>query len=153
MREHSWLARFVLASSVALAGPLGAQAPVVPAGATPSARVSPAVAGVVEQTLAPWRGLEPPRAASATEWFAPAEPGNARGMPRWVRWGLVGAAAGAVTLPLLGPLANDSKTRPARDAAAGAVGEFVLVGGGVALWDAVCAGDTRSRRAGLCERR
>jgi hypothetical protein len=153
MREHSWLPRFVLASSVALAGPLGAQAPVFPVGATPSASVSPAGAGPVEQTLAPWRGLELPRAASAAEWFAPAEPGNARGMPRWVRWGLVGAAAGAVTLPLLGSLASDGKARPARDAAAGAVGGFILVGGSVALWDAVCGENTRSRRAGLCGRR
>lgn len=78
---------------------------------------------------------------------------TARRVPRWVRWGLAGAAAGAVAMPLLGSLASDTEARPARDAAAGALAGFVIVGGSVALWDAVCAGDTRSRRAGLCGRR
>lgn len=77
---------------------------------------------------------------------------GARRVPRWVRWGLAGAAAGAVAMPLLASLASDTEARPARDAAGGALAGFVIVGGSIALWDAVCAGDTRSRRAGLCGR-
>ena len=75
-----------------------------------------------------------------------------RGMPSWVKWGLVGAAAGAVTFPLLGSLASDSQSNAAGQAVAGAVSGFVIVGGGVALWQAVCGPDSSSRRAGLCGR-
>ena len=85
----------------------------------------------------------------ATAWSQYAQ-GRSGGLPRWVRWGLVGAAAGAITLPLLSGLASDSESNTGRDVVAGAIGGFIIVGGSVALWDAVCAGDTRSRRAGLC---
>ena len=83
-----------------------------------------------------------------------ARPSQAPGrrVPRWVGWGLVGAAAGALTFPLLGSMASDSESHPARDATVGALGGFVIVGGSIALWDAMCRGDTRSRRAGLCGR-
>jgi hypothetical protein len=77
-----------------------------------------------------------------------AAPGRA--MPTWLKWGLVGAAAGAVTLPLLGSLASDSRGEPARDAFVGAAAGFVIVGGSVALWQALCGPDSSSRRAGLC---
>ena len=76
----------------------------------------------------------------------------ARGMPTWVKWGLVGAAAGAVTFPLLGSMASDSRGNAAGDAVAGAAVGFVIVGGGVALWQALCGPDSSSRRAGLCGR-
>lgn len=75
-----------------------------------------------------------------------------RAMPTWVKWGLVGAAAGAVTFPLLGSMASDSRGNAAGDAVAGAAIGFVIVGGGVALWQAMCAPDSSSRRAGLCGR-
>lgn len=79
-----------------------------------------------------------------------AAPGHA--MPTWLKWGLVGAAAGAVTFPLLGSLASDSRGEPARDAVVGAAAGFVIVGGGVALWQAMCGPDSPSRRAGMCGR-
>jgi hypothetical protein len=90
------------------------------------------------------------RAASAVTLNALAGPAD---WPRWVRWGLVGAAAGAITFPLLRGLASDGETHVGRDAMTGALGGFVLVGGSIAIWDALCAGNTRSRRAGLCGRR
>ena len=77
--------------------------------------------------------------------------GSWDGTPRWVRWGLVGAVAGAVTFPLLGGLSG-SDGSAAGDALAGAAVGFVILGGAVALWDALCAGQTGSRRAGLCGR-
>ena len=70
----------------------------------------------------------------------------------WLKWGLVGAAAGAVAFPLLGGMASDSQHEPARDAVVGAAAGFVIVGGGVALWQAICGPDSGSRRAGLCGR-
>lgn len=121
-----------------LAAPLAAQPVVRPVAVARATFAGPAAA-VPGTTALP----HPPRAVTL----------DSRRMPRWVRWGLVGAAAGAVTLPLLGSLASDSDARPARDAAVGALAGFVILGGSVALWDAVCAGDTRSRRAGLCGRR
>lgn len=80
-------------------------------------------------------------------------PGNLEEAPRWVRWGLVGAVVGAVTMPLLSGLASDNEQNLGRDVVGGAIAGFVIVGGSVALWDAVCGGNTRSRRAGLCGRR
>lgn len=119
----------------------------VPLSAQPVARrVAP------ERTSSPWLP-----AISRTDLVsvrvAQVGPDAARRMPRWVKWGFVGAAAGAVTLPLLSSLASDTESNTARAAAAGALGGFVIIGGSVALWDAVCAGDTSSRRAGLCGRR
>lgn len=113
-----------------------------PASAQSAAR---AVAAV---QLTPVRRFE---AHSASSVIAPsAITSDGGGLPHWARWGLVGAAAGAATFPLLGSMASDSKAHPASEAAAGALAGFVIVGGGVALWDSVCGGDTRSRRAGLC---
>ena len=73
------------------------------------------------------------------------------GIPRWVKWGLVGAAAGAITLPLLAGMSVDNDPDPfIKNAALGAAFGFVVIGGSVAIWDALCAGDTWSRRSGLC---
>jgi hypothetical protein len=73
------------------------------------------------------------------------------GMPRWVKWGLVGAAGGAIALPLLAGMSVDSDSDPfIQNAALGAAFGFVVVGGSVAIWDALCGGDTWSRRSGLC---
>ena len=75
-------------------------------------------------------------------------------MPRWVKWGLVGAAAGAVTFAVLSEAASTDQTRGGvvGDAATGAVLGFVIVGGSILAWDAVCGGEKRSRRPVLCGR-
>jgi hypothetical protein len=76
-----------------------------------------------------------------------------RGMPSWVKWGLVGAAAGAITFPLLGSMATDGSPHSAgRDAVNGAVFGFVIVGGSVAAYQLICGEQSASRRAGLCGR-
>jgi hypothetical protein len=49
---------------------------------------------------------------------------------RWLRWGLIGAGAGAVTLAVLGRMSIDSRPNPViQDAALGALTGFVIVGG------------------------
>ena len=69
--------------------------------------------------------------------------------PRWVKWGLIGAVAGAATFALLGQTADDPN--PAlQDAAVGAVIGFVTIGGAVAFYDWVCKPESASERAGLC---
>jgi hypothetical protein len=73
------------------------------------------------------------------------------GMPRWVKWGLVGAAGGALLFTALGQSRIDQEPNPViQDAAFGAAVGFVLIGGSVALYDVLCDGDTWSRRSGLC---
>jgi hypothetical protein len=65
------------------------------------------------------------------------------GMPRWLRWGLIGALGGAIIWTAAD--AGNSHTGSVVDhAVAGAVTGFILVGGGVAIYDAVCD----SRRGG-----
>jgi hypothetical protein len=49
-------------------------------------------------------------------------------------------------------MASDSQHDTAREAIVGAATGFVIVGGGVALWQAICGPDSASRRAGLCGR-
>lgn len=64
-------------------------------------------------------------------------------MPRWLRWGLIGAVAGAVIWTAAD--AGNNHTGSVLDhALAGAATGFIIVGGGVALYDAVCD----SRRGG-----
>jgi len=103
-------------------------------------RIAPAA---VVARAAPHELISPSRSLAA----APGQP-----MPAWLKWGLVGAGAGAVTFPLLGGLASDSNHQPARDAALGAAAGFVIVGGSVAVWQALCGPDSASRRAGMCGR-
>lgn len=65
------------------------------------------------------------------------------GMPRWLRWGLIGAVAGAVIWTAAD--AGNNHTGSVLDhALAGAATGFIIVGGGVAIYDAVCD----SRRGG-----
>jgi hypothetical protein len=107
-------------------------------------RVAPtAVVHVAAHVARSSEDVARPRAASAQA---------RRGMPAWLKWGLVGAVAGAVTFPLLGSMASDSNGDAGRDAVAGAAAGFVIVGGSVALWQAMCGPDSSSRRAGLCGR-
>jgi hypothetical protein len=72
------------------------------------------------------------------------------GMPRWVKWGLVGAVAGGVLFAVVGQSDVDRGHSVAGDAFLGAATGFVILGGAVAFYDWVCGGDTRSRRSGLC---
>lgn len=114
-----------------------AEQPGIAAGSTTSLLREPGV-GVVA------RGRAPVMAGAA-----PLAAGSWDSTPRWLRWGLVGAVAGAVAFPLLGGLSG-SDGNAAGDALAGAAVGFIILGGAVALWDALCAGQTSSRRAGLC---
>ena len=72
------------------------------------------------------------------------------GMPRWVKWGIVGAVAGGALFAAAGQSDTDHNHSTASDALYGAATGFVMLGGGVALWDWLCHGDTKSRRAGMC---
>ncbi len=69
--------------------------------------------------------------------------------PRWVKWGLVGAVAGAVTFAALGQSSLDPNP-VVQDAAVGAAIGFVILGGAIAFYDWVCKPGSSSERAGLC---
>lgn len=71
-------------------------------------------------------------------------------MPRWVRWGLVGAAAGALTGAVLSGTSTDGDRSGVQDAAVGAVFGFAILGGAIAFYDWVCKPGSGSERAGLC---
>ena len=72
------------------------------------------------------------------------------GTPRWVKWGIVGAVAGGALFALAGQSNTDHSHSAAGDVLYGAATGFVILGGGIALWDWLCHGDTKSRRSGLC---
>lgn len=74
------------------------------------------------------------------------------GMPGWLKWGIVGAIAGGTSFALAGNIDTGRNHSVVGDFAYGAATGFVLVAGGIRLYDWVCGGDTRSRRAGLCGR-
>jgi hypothetical protein len=77
---------------------------------------------------------------------AAALPGNS-GMPRWLRWGLVGAIGGAALFVLADGL-NSGHHSVGSSLLAGAATGFVVVGGGVLVYDALCP--NRSRGSGAC---
>ena len=78
---------------------------------------------------------------------------DGRPMAPWLKWGLVGAGAGAVAFALLGQSRVDGEPNPVlQDAAVGAAIGFAVIGGAVAFYSWVCSPDSRSRRAGLCGR-
>jgi hypothetical protein len=107
------------------------------------------------QRITPVAALRTSADTTSSRLATPTRAANAdagRGMPGWVKWGLIGAAAGAVAFPLLGSMASDERSNPVKNAVAGAAAGFVVVGGSVALWQAVCGTDSSSRRAGLCGR-
>jgi hypothetical protein len=74
-------------------------------------------------------------------------------MPAWLKWGLVGGVATGTLAALLngGSISTDPPST-AEAAATGFVAGFVIVGGSVALHQAVCRPGSRSRRNGLCGR-
>ena len=76
--------------------------------------------------------------------------GDDGGTPRWLKWGIVGAVAGAALFAAAGQSNTDAGHSVAGDALYGAATGFVLVGGSIALWDWLCSGNTSSRRAGMC---
>jgi len=59
------------------------------------------------------------------------------GMPRWLKWGLLGAVGGAVLYTAI--KAGDSNSGDVlAHAATGALVGFIVVGGSVAIYDAAC---------------
>lgn len=80
---------------------------------------------------------------------AAALPGNS-GMPRWLRWGLVGAIGGAVLFTLANGF-NGGSNSTGGEILAGAATGFVIVGGGVLLYDLICPPGSGSR-SGFCGR-
>jgi hypothetical protein len=72
------------------------------------------------------------------------------GTPRWLKWGLVGAVGGGGLFAIAGQSDSGHAHSVAGDAAYGAATGFVLVGGGVWLYDWVCSRGSRSRADGLC---
>ncbi|MDQ6718862.1 MAG: hypothetical protein M3Z17_11030 [Gemmatimonadota bacterium] len=99
-------------------------------------------------------GVSPQISAHATKTFAAAKkgvadlPGNS-GTPRWVRWGLVGAIGGAVLFTLADGFSNGAHSTGSNILAGAATG-FVVVGGGVLLYDSICSGG--SGHSGFCGR-
>ena len=93
-----------------------------------------------------------PAFASAFSTRGQATAQAAAGTPRWLKWGLIGAAGGAVLFSLAGQSNPDGNRSVAGDAALGAAIGFVILGGSIALYDAVCSPTSGSRRAGLCGR-
>lgn len=87
---------------------------------------------------------------ASTETAAPFQSVERSTMPRWVKWGLIGAAAGAVTFGLLGGMDIEGDRNATKDAAVGAVFGFAILGGAIAFYDWVCKPDSSSERAGLC---
>jgi len=66
-------------------------------------------------------------------------------MPHWLKWGIIGAIGGAVLYAAI----RAGDTNPGSvvgNAAAGAITGFIIVGGGVALYDWACG----SRSSGGC---
>lgn len=72
------------------------------------------------------------------------------GMPRWVKWGLIGAVAGAATFAVLSGTSTDGDRSAAQDAALGAVFGFAVLGGAIGFYDWVCKPGSTSRRVGAC---
>jgi len=88
------------------------------------------------------RAAAPPRLTTAVA----ALPGDS-GTPRWVRWGLVGAVGGAVLFTLANGF-NGGAHSTGSEILAGATTGFVIVGGGVLLYDSVCSSGSRSAFCG-----
>jgi hypothetical protein len=66
-------------------------------------------------------------------------------MPHWLKWGLIGAVGGAVLYTAV-RAGNANPGSVIGNAAAGAITGFIVVGGGVALYDWGCS----TRRFGGC---
>jgi hypothetical protein len=72
-------------------------------------------------------------------------------MPAWLKWGLIGGIATGAASALLSETSVELDPPGAAESAArGFALGFAIVGGGVALYQAVCTPDGWSRRHGLC---
>lgn len=89
-------------------------------------------------------------AVASAEMPAPSQSVDYGRMPRWIKWGLIGAVAGAITFGLFSRMTIEDENPLLPDIALGAAVGFVTIGGGVAFYDWVCKPDSRSQRAGLC---
>jgi hypothetical protein len=104
---------------------------------------------LLPQTTSPASPILAPARSVMTAPFATKAadlPGNS-GMPRWLRWGLVGAIGGAALFVLADGL-NSGNHSVGSSLLAGAATGFVVVGGGVLVYDALCS--NRSGRSGAC---
>lgn len=90
------------------------------------------------------------RSVATAEMPAPSQSLEYSTMPRWVKWGLVGAVAGAVTFGLFSRMTIEQDNPLLPDVALGAAVGFVTIGGAIAFYDWVCKPDSSSDRAGLC---
>ena len=76
----------------------------------------------------------------------------ASGMPGWLKWGLIGGAGGAAMAVLLSAASIDSDPPSAAESAAlGFAAGFVVIGGAVAVYQAICKPGGWSKEHGLCE--
>lgn len=75
------------------------------------------------------------------------------GMPAWLKWGLIGGAGMAAFATLATSWSIESDPPSAGESAAkGFVVGFVVVGGGVAVYQAICKPGGWSESRGLCDR-
>lgn len=91
-------------------------------------------------------GFTPRIAPHALVTTAAALPGNS-GMPRWVRWGLVGAIGGGLLFVMADGF-NGSGGSKGSAFLSGAATGFIVLGGGVLLYDSVCSGSGSSAFCG-----
>ena len=104
--------------------------------------------GVAAQSLNATRvGVQPIVRVEAP---APSQSLEYSTMPRWVKWGLIGAVAGAITFGLFSRMTIEDDNPLLPDVAVGAAVGFVTIGGAIAIYDVVCKPDSASDRAGLC---
>ena len=104
--------------------------------------------GVAAQSFDDARlGVQP---VATAEVPAPSQSVEYSAMPRWVKWGLIGAVAGAITFGLFSRMTIEDDNPLLPDVAVGAAVGFVTIGGAIAIYDVVCKPDSASDRAGLC---
>lgn len=74
-----------------------------------------------------------------------------RAMPAWLKWGLIGGVGlGAASALLSGYGSEIGGPSRGEAAVTGFAVGFVVIGGGVAVYQALCKPDGWSRRQGLC---
>jgi hypothetical protein len=77
---------------------------------------------------------------------------DSSGMPAWLKWGLIGGAATAAAAALLSTASVDADPPSMGESAVyGFAVGFVAIGGGVAVYQAVCKPGGWSKEHGLCD--
>jgi hypothetical protein len=113
-----------------------------------AAVILPPASGASAQSLGDGRlGVHP---FASAELPAPSQSVEYSKMPRWVKWGLIGAVAGAITFGLFSRMSIEDDNPLLPDVALGVAVGFVTIGGAIAIYDLVCKPDSASERAGLC---